>query len=255
MKKLFIFLGLVFALFFGSFYIYLNLNYSTPILMYHSVDKNKMPGYSAVPLETFKSQVKFIKSRGYNVISLDDYCQRLAQNKSIPRNTVVITFDDGKNDNLEAAKILKKLDLPATMFIIVNEIGQDSYMSAEEIQWILDNTQVTIGSHTLTHTYLPSLDNYQIRVEVVESKNQLEEIFSTKVNTFSYPVGGYTPQTLEDVKKAGYLCACTTNRGTSKELNRYALRRIKVTDRDKKFKLWAKLSGFYNIFKRVRNPY
>ena len=80
-------------------------------------------------------------------------------------------------------------------------------------------------------------------------------MFGVKIKTFSYPVGGYTPQTVEDVKEAGYLCACTTNRGTSKELNRYALRRIKVTGRDKKFKLWAKLSGFYNIFKRVKDPY
>lgn len=255
MKKLFIFLAVVFALIFGSFYVYLYLNYSTPILMYHSVDENKMQGYSAVPFEVFKMQVKFIKDRGYNVISLDDYCSKLTQNKPIPRNTVVITFDDGKDDNLKAAKVLKELNLPATMFIIVDEIGQESYMTKEDIDWITNNTRITVGSHTLTHTYLPSLDNDAIKMEVTESKSKLENMFDTEVKTFSYPVGGYTPQTVEDVKEAGYLCACTTNRGTSKELDRYALRRIKVTGRDKKFKLWAKLSGFYNIFKRVRNPY
>ncbi len=255
MKKLFIFLLAVFILVFGSFYIYLHLNRSTPILMYHSIDNNKTQSYNAVSLETFKKQIKFIKNKGYNAISLDDYCQRLTQNEPIPRNTVVITLYDGKDSNLDAAKVLKELDLPATIFIAVDNVGKDNYLSQEDIQWILSNTSITIGSHTLTNTYLPSLEDYQIRIEVAESRNKLQGMFDSNVNTFSYPVGGYTPQTIEDVKEAGYLCACTTNRGTSKELNRYTLRRIKVTQRDKKFELWAKLSGFYNIFKRVRNPY
>ena len=82
MKKLFIFLGITLVLVFGSFYVYLYLNYSTPILMYHSVDEKKAQGYSAVPFDVFKEQMKFIKAKGYNVISLDEYCSNLKQNKA-----------------------------------------------------------------------------------------------------------------------------------------------------------------------------
>jgi hypothetical protein len=60
---------------------------------------------------------------------------------------------------------------------------------------------------------------------------------------------------LREVKEAGFLCACTTNRGYSGNVDRFALRRIKITNRDKGFSLWIKLSGFYDMFKKVRKPY
>jgi len=38
-------------------------------------------------------------------------------------------------------------------------------------------------------------------------------------------------------------------------LDRFSLRRIKITDRDLGFRLWIKLTGFYNIFKKLKKPY
>ncbi|MFH1767934.1 MAG: polysaccharide deacetylase family protein [Candidatus Omnitrophota bacterium] len=239
----------------AAVYGWLYANYSVPIFMYHSFDKNQVGEYAAVSLDTFRRQMDFIKQGGYNVMALEEYCRFLREKKSLPRNTVILTADDGYKNNLAAVKVLKQRDFAATIFIIANKIGDNNYLSQDDIDWFLDQTRVDIGSHTLDHLYLPVLNNGAVKRQIKDSKGFLERMFNREINTIAYPLGGFDERVLEEVKKSGYLCACATNRGFSKKLERFALRRIKVNERDLGVRLWAKLSGFYNVFRRVRNPY
>ena len=256
MKKLKLFF-IVTLILIGTFWIYLNQNYATPILMYHSLDKSKVDTYAAVDPEVFRKQMEFIRVGGYKVVSLSEYCKLLKEDEAIPQNLVVITFDDGYKDNLKAIEVLKEFGYPVTIFVIAKEIGKDGFLSREDIVSFLvdEEIRVNIGSHTLTHAYLPDQERLTIKEEISQSKSLLEENFSQKVETFSYPIGGFTKEALSDVEEAGYLCACATNRGFSRKLNRFALRRIKITNRDLGYKLWAKLSGFYNSLRKPKNPY
>ncbi len=237
------------------FFIVLGLNHQTPILMYHSLDKTRVETYAAVDLEIFKRQLDFIRKNQYQPITLSRYCQMLKNNKPISSKHIVITFDDGYQDNLEGIKLLNKQNMPATIFIIGKNIGQDGYLSKKQIKYFLKNSKVEIGSHTLTHRYLPDLTNPEIKTEVFQSKKYFEDLFNTKVETISYPIGGFDKRVLKTVKDSDYLCACTTNRGFSKKQDRFALRRIKISNDDLGIKLWAKISGFYNFFKRVKEPH
>ncbi len=254
MKKLVIFLLLPAALF-SSFRIYLNQNYTTPILMYHSLDKARVETYAAVDPEVFQQQMEFIRTGGHKVISLRRYCQLLKSSQPIPRNLVVITFDDGYKDNLKAIKILNEFDYPAIFFLIADRIGEEGYLSKEDIRSLIKSSGGSIGSHTLTHAYLPDQGIARMQREVFQSKKLLEEYFPQNIKVISYPIGGFNQTLLDEVQRAGYLCACTTNRGFSREVEPFALRRIKVTNRDLGFRLWAKLSGFYNVFRKPKKPY
>lgn len=254
MKKILIILTIIVVLF-GSFWVYLNLNSSVPILMYHSLDASRVKTYAAVAPETFSRQMEFIKNRKYRVISLEEYCRLLSEKKSFPCKAVVITFDDGYRDNLQAVKILEELDFPATIFIIADNIGKEGFLTSGDIRNFLSTSRVRIGSHTLHHTYLPDLSSAEMNREVFQSRKVLENEYKQTIETFSYPSGGFNKEALKAVKDAGYLCACATNRGFSRQLDLLALRRIKITERDSGFSLWAKLSGFYNIFKKPKNPY
>ena len=256
MKKLTLFFIIV-VLLLGSFWIYLNQNYATPILMYHSFDKSQVDTYAAVDPEVFRKQMEYIRVGGYRVVFLWEYCKLLKEGKTIPQNLVVITFDDGYKDNLKAMEVLREFGYPVTIFAIAKKIGKEGFLSREDIASFLadEKLRVDIGSHTLTHAYLPDQERSMVKREIFQSKKLLEDSFSQEVKTFSYPIGGFTEGALSDVQEAGYLCACATNRGFSRKLNRFALRRIKVTNRDSNFKLWAKLSGFYNAFRKPKNPY
>lgn len=239
----------------GFFWLWLYSNYSPPIFMYHAFDKEKVGTYASVSPETFSKQMAFIRKRGYKVIPLRELCALLKGKKEIPHNLVVITADDGYKDNLKAIEILDEFGYPAIIFLVVNKIGEEDYLNREDIRWFLENTNVSIGSHTLNHAYLPETDKQNLKTEIRNSKVDLEKMFSLSVDVIAYPVGGFDNRVLEEVENAGYLCACATNRGFSSDLDIFALRRIKITERDLGIRLWAKLSGFYNIFRKVKNPY
>ncbi|MBN3040855.1 MAG: polysaccharide deacetylase family protein [Candidatus Omnitrophica bacterium] len=255
MKKIFSITAILFCIIFGSFYLYLYCNYEVPILMYHSIDSSKVNSYAAVSRDNFQSQMDFIKQNRYNVISFYDYCRMLKENLPIPRKSVIITFDDGYKDNLKAIKVLKEHDFPAVFFIIFDKIGRQGYLSAEDISNFIEIPGLEIGSHTLSEAYLPEIGEEQLKQEIFDSKEKLEDKFNRKIRIFSYTSGGFNEKAISLVKDADYYCACTTNRGFDRKLQPYALRRIKITDNDNGFTLWAKLSGFYNIFKKPKSPF
>jgi hypothetical protein len=59
------------------------------------------------------------------------------------------------------------------------------------------------------------------------------------------------------VRNAGYKAACSTNRGYDR-LNRdvYELKRIRFSNKDDSdLTLWWKLNGYYNLFRKAKNPF
>jgi peptidoglycan/xylan/chitin deacetylase (PgdA/CDA1 family) len=246
-------LFLIFALvLFLAFYAY-NL-YSPPVLMYHSITDKLSPDYPVVYPGVFKVQLEFMKRRRYNPISFDRYCGLLLQKARIPRRTVIITFDDGREDNLHAAEILRDLGISATFFVSPGLIGNPGFLSRDALRRMLEFPGVTIGAHTVDHVYLPDADDATLQKEISGSKSQLEEILKRPVSTLSYPLGGFDHRVLAAAKNAGYLGACTTNRGFSRWFDLFAVRRIKLKNNDTGFSLWFKLSGYYHIFNAVKRP-
>jgi len=71
----------------------------------------------------FEKQLLFMKKR-YKIIRTKDL-NELRTNAKYPWNCLIITFDDGYEDNFRNAyKTLTKMGLPATFFITVDKIGQ-----------------------------------------------------------------------------------------------------------------------------------
>jgi peptidoglycan/xylan/chitin deacetylase (PgdA/CDA1 family) len=78
--------------------------------------------YPEISTYNFEKQMRHI-ANNYNVMSLDEIVQRVSKKESI-RGCVAITFDDGFRDNYDNAyPILKKYDLPATIFLTTGYIG------------------------------------------------------------------------------------------------------------------------------------
>ena len=83
----------------------------------------------------------------------------------------------------------------------------------------LYNAGMEIGAHTINHPILATLDDEEARAEIVEGKNQLEEMTGAPVTLFAYPNGkpgrDYGPRDVELVKKAGFAAAVSTTRGVA----------------------------------------
>jgi peptidoglycan/xylan/chitin deacetylase (PgdA/CDA1 family) len=75
-----------------------------------------------------------------------------------------------------------------------------------------DPRLITIGSHTMTHPILTTLDGPQIEFELRESRRHLEEKLARPVCYFCYPNGSHDARVLK-AAKAIYSAAVTTESG------------------------------------------
>jgi peptidoglycan/xylan/chitin deacetylase (PgdA/CDA1 family) len=228
--------------------------YTTPILMYHHIDERAQEWKLSVSPESFSRQMEFLKAHQYRVLSLSDYIDRIKNKKQIPHKSVVITFDDGYDNNfLEAFPVLKKMGFPAIIFIQVDGVGRRGYMSWDDIVILLENG-IDIGSHTVHHGFLPDLSAEDARNEIYESKAVLESRLQRPIPLFSYPGGGFTPAVRQQVIDAGYLGATATHPGREyPNLDPYALKRIRISrTSDNLFVFWLQLSGFYTLYEEIR---
>ena len=76
----------------------------------------------------------------------------------------------------------------------------------------LDPSLITIGSHTLTHPILPSLDALHLEREVSQSRKVLEERLQRPVELFAYPNGDVDARSLDCVRRH-YRGAVTVEEG------------------------------------------
>ncbi len=227
-----------------------------PILTYHRVGRSKDDHVPTVSAEAFEAQLRFIQRHGYRVIDLAEVVARLSAHDPIERRSIVITFDDGYEETASAAApLLHRFGFRATVFVTPAEIGTPGFMTWDQVHQLLQEG-FTIGSHTMHHRYLPLESRERIQQELVESKRLLEQRLGRPIDWLSYPVGGFTPAIQAQAKIAGYRAACTTNRAMSKNgCDLFAMRRIKMTDRDRyEISMWVKLSGYYDLFRRLEQP-
>ena len=231
-------------------------SYYPPILAYHRVGAHQRDHVPTVSSEAFELQLSFLARRRYRVVGLEDVVDGLIRGARLPRRMAAITFDDGYAETSTIAwPLLKRFGFPATVFVSTDEVGRPGFATWEQVA-AMAKEGMTIGSHTIHHSYVPLVSSERLPAELAESKRTIEERLGRPVRFLSYPIGGYTPEAQAVARQAGYLAACTTNRAASRNgIDPFALRRVKVTDRDANLWLFrVKLSGYYDAFRQLKPP-
>ncbi len=110
------------------------------VLLYHRVAELESDAqWLAVTPERFAAQMDLLRSR-YRVVSLRELTHCLREER-VPRNAVVVTFDDGYADNLHNAKpILKRYGIPATVFVCTSGIQGRREFWWDELERLLLET-------------------------------------------------------------------------------------------------------------------
>lgn len=237
-------------------FVFMKTAYVVPVLMYHAIDYNDKATKLSVNPESFERQMRFLRKNRYNVMALDDLAALIKEKKSIPQKTVTITFDDGLHNNYQYAyPVLKKYNIPATIFVIISKIGQPGYLSWKEIKEMSDSGVIAMGSHTVSHKWLPEMGTEQLRSELSASKAILEEKTGKPVNALCYPIGAHDQRVERETGLAGYTCAVATNPGRFSPIDDiYSIKRIKVSrTSDNLFVFWLETSGYYTWVKEHRD--
>ena len=110
------------------------------IFAYHSLssqnDRNGLIHFDRKSLSTaeFEAHLTMITTYG-NPISLEEAITK----KNLPPHPVVLTFDDGyKNNYTGAFPILKKYDIPATIFVMTGFIDRTTYLWSDRLEYIIE---------------------------------------------------------------------------------------------------------------------
>lgn len=206
-----------------------------PILNYHRVD-NKSEDRLTLTVADFDAQMAYLHSRGYRTIKPDQLLDYLQGAGPLPDKAVVITFDDGYEDNYTNAwPILQKYNYTAAVFLITDKIGADSgYMTWEQAEAMrkpggsIENGWI-IGSHTLDHGVLTKLSPAEVRFQLEKSKEGMQWRLDVPVKYFAYPTGAYNQTVRDMVQQAGYKAAFATDFGrATRDSDVYALPRIPI---------------------------
>ncbi len=227
------------------------------ILTYHSVgyryhDMNVTP-------EAFRLQMAW----------LGEHCRVVPLEAVLAESGgVALTFDDGYLDNLRyAAPVLAEWQIPATIFLIADRMGEtlrpeDDPNEERLMTWdeagTLAAQGVALGSHTLTHRRLASLDEEEQRREIVESKETIESRLGHQASAFAYPFGSlldYNETSVRLVREAGYRLAVSNRFGVNgRTRDPWALRRIWIDATDDLASFQAKLEGKMDALAWLDSP-
>jgi peptidoglycan/xylan/chitin deacetylase (PgdA/CDA1 family) len=185
-------------------------NESIPILMYHSIGIGRFNPY-VVSTDRLNKDMQYLKKNGFTTLSTDELYDFMVKNKPVPKKSVLITFDDGYEDNYtNAYPILKKFNFKATIFVITGYIDKGNrYLSSSQLKEMQRNG-IDIESHTNLHDKLGN-DSYSVQLKTLKiSKEYIEKTLNKRVRYISYPYGSYNLNTLKAVQAAGYEMAFTT---------------------------------------------
>ena len=225
------------------------------ILVYHTISSpaEPLPGDIDISPERFERQMRWL-SRWRQVVRLDETlgdCSGLSGGSRA--RGVAITFDDGFRDNLTVAlPLLEKFRLPITLFVAAGYVGQDGYLSAEELREIARHPLVTIGAHGLWHRHFTRLSNDEARLELRESRSLLRDITGRKIDLMAWPYGECDAGLERLSEDCGYRAAWSVWKGTNSTYSRW---RVPLGRRDNMARFIAKVSGAYLPTKFLENKW
>jgi peptidoglycan/xylan/chitin deacetylase (PgdA/CDA1 family) len=182
--------------------------------MYHSVGDND--AFFTTSSQNFAKQMAYLHKNNFKVISLEEFLNNFKNKKKIAAKTIVLTFDDGYEDNYaNAFSILQKYNFPATIFLTTGSIGRKTerkMLDWSQIKTMHQSGLIDFEPHTVSHPKLSKLVEEEIINEVVASKTIIEKELNKTCSFFAYPFGDYNHQVVS-IAKDHFQAAVTVEPG------------------------------------------
>lgn len=134
-------------------------------------------------------------------VETDDYSLAPYVATPFTEGLVSLTFDDGwQSSYINGLPLLKKYKLTSTQFIVSGYIGASMYMTKSQIQ-AFQTQGSEIGSHTVSHPDLTTLNQVQLTNELKNSQVTLQSLFGKSAATsIATPYGAYNDNVLANIK-------------------------------------------------------
>ena len=247
-------------------YIQMHSPTTIPVLMYHRVVTCPPAGSAHgiwVGVKDFEAQLRSLHARSFETITFRDHEEFACGRRALPRRPIILTFDDGYEDNYTVAfPLLRQYGYRAVIFAVTDSERRTNSWDPEEPEARLLSFQqlrelsrygIEIGSHTVSHINLVRADLEVVRKELRESKATLEQIVGLPVLSFAYPYGALDARTKELVAEAGYKFAAAAESGPLRLADDVReIRRTQIFPWTTRFGFWKKTLPSYQLYKQFK---
>jgi peptidoglycan/xylan/chitin deacetylase (PgdA/CDA1 family) len=207
-----------------------------PVLVYHNIGPEQK-GRMQIAASRFEQQMRYLKERGYRVISMRDFLEFSEGTRQVPRRAVVLSFDDGYRSFREFAEpVLRQLGFTATLFVYTDYVGAGrNALSWKDLRELRD-AGFDVEAHSKTHGDLrrkpgESAAAYgaRMREELGVPQALFRQHLGNPATILAYPYGAWDDDVLKQLEEYGYAAAFTVRReSNSAFMTRQKLHRSQV---------------------------
>jgi peptidoglycan/xylan/chitin deacetylase (PgdA/CDA1 family) len=158
------------------------------------------------------------------------------------------SFDDAYRSAASVFAELQRMEVPVQVFVCtgnardgaplsIPELAGDDPQQLATLKWD-ELRDVDVGSHGVRHAHLTRLSDDELRQELVDSKQQVEDELGRACLDFAYPYGEHDERVRAAVRAAGYERAYGL---VDDGRDPYALRRIDLYRRHTPFRALLRL--------------
>jgi peptidoglycan/xylan/chitin deacetylase (PgdA/CDA1 family) len=178
--------------------------------------------------------------------------------------TVALTFDDGLRSVLtEALPVLRRLMLPATVFVPSRWIGSvNSWMAGstcyplplmteDELREV-ESGGITVESHGHDHIDMSVVPQSVVRDDLRASVDIIEGVVGRRPRYLAYPFGTHSPQAEAIAAQAGFSAALTAFATGAGGTPGFAYERVDMDGHESTLRLALKTRGGYLAMRRSR---
>lgn len=238
-----------------------------PVLMYHRVvqealERSKYNVY--ITAKNLEKHLLFLKVRGFTTVTFEDL-----MSKRLPKNPVMLTFDDGYEDNYRNLfPLLKKYGMKAVIYILGDRKHRTNYwdvpqgeveaplMKEGQIREMARSGHVEFGSHALDHVRLTDLPPAAAWKQIAGSREALGKLLGKPVLSLAYPFGIHNEAIKAMTAKAGYDFGVSVGgRSPRFDEDLFEIRRVHMFPHSSVFDLWKKTTGFYHRYRKLTGKF
>ena len=202
-----------------------------PVVMYHQLTKNiNRTGAYCITLGQFENDLKFLQSKGYSTIDIEQLISHVKHGTPLPEKPVIITFDDGYETVYSyAAPMLEDYGMCAVASVVgsfadLYTAANDhtlsySYMTWEQIAELSKGNIIEIqnhsydlhktdkaGRHGAQKVSTESVSEYSafLNDDIGRMQTLLTEKTGKRAQAFTYPFGSYSKESKQIIKAMGF---------------------------------------------------
>lgn len=207
------------------------------VLCYHALS-DTWEHLLSVRRSAFEQHLRLMRARGYAAASAVEAARGRGR-------LFHVTFDDALRSVIDAVPILERQRVPATVFACssyarggkvfdVPELAAETSAHPGELATLdwealaeLAEHGIEVGSHTKTHPHLSRLSDAELRTELVESREELEDLLGRTCRFLAFPYGEHDDRVRSAARAAGYDAAFALP-GRSKPWDAFAIPRVGI---------------------------